>query len=54
MEGTPRLTERERGPFKPQTVLLRQMPSGGFESDFGEPETFLQQGSPWAARGCSN
>jgi hypothetical protein len=27
MEGTPRLAERGRRPFKPQTVLLRQMPA---------------------------
>ena len=29
MEGTPRLAERGRRPFKPQTVLLRWMPSVG-------------------------
>jgi hypothetical protein len=32
MEGTPRLAERGRGRFKPQTVLLRQMPAVEFES----------------------
>jgi hypothetical protein len=29
MEGTPRLAERGRRPFKPQTVLLRRVPSVG-------------------------
>jgi hypothetical protein len=37
MEGTPRLAERGRSPFKPQTVLLDQMPSVVFESYLAKP-----------------
>ena len=36
MEGTPRLAERGRRPFKPQTVLLRQRPPVGSMIDLAQ------------------
>lgn len=39
MEGPPRLAERGRRRFKPQTVLWRQMPAVGFESHLAKPVT---------------
>jgi hypothetical protein len=37
MEGTPRLAEGGRRPFKPQTVLLREKQSVGLEQYSGKP-----------------
>ena len=39
MEGTSEPAERGSSPFKPQTVLLRQMPSVGSESHLARPDT---------------
>jgi hypothetical protein len=39
MEGTPRLAERGGSPFKPQTALLCQMPSGGVEAHLAKSQT---------------
>jgi hypothetical protein len=41
MEGTPRLADRGRSPFKPQTALLRGRPPVGVESHSGEAGTNL-------------
>jgi hypothetical protein len=44
MEGTPRLAERGRRPFKPQTVLLRPVAARGLSDDIWRSQRLFEAG----------